>query len=96
MTLKRGTKLWNILEVVPAGASRVLQAGLPITGNWTTTQKTRRIFHGKKSVLVLYYSFFERSPNLSEIFFGWEKNIFNFFPGKNNNILTLIQTPLEK
>ena len=31
----------------------------------------------QKGVLVLYYSFFERSPNLSDIFFkGWEKNVF--------------------
>ena len=55
------------------------QAGLPITGNWTTTQKTRRICHRIIEFLVLYYSFFERSLNQSENFnfFAWEKVIGN-------------------
>ena len=45
-------------------------------------QKTRRNFHRKKSVLVLYYSFFERSPNLSKVFFKTGNFIFlTFFLG---------------
>ena len=32
-------------------------------------KKQGEFFIEKRSVLVLYYSFFERSPNLSEVFF---------------------------
>ena len=38
--------------------------------------KNKANFSYKKSVPVLYYSFFERGPNLSEIVLGWEIMFF--------------------
>ena len=43
---------------------------------WLACKKQGEFFIVKKSVLVLYYLFFERSPNLSEIFFKAEEKIY--------------------
>ena len=52
---------------------------------WLACKKTRQIFHRKKSVLVLYYSFL-RGVQIWVRFFKAGKNMFlNYFPGKKNN-----------